>query len=448
MAIPTGAPGTISSGTINQLPDWYTNYAKNVTNLGSSLLGSLPGYNGYVDANGNPAPMVAGLSGTQQQGINNAKANVNSFIPGISQANNAVNGGTAAVQSGLGTLGNATNTINGATGSFNSANNAYGQSLGTINNGLGQVAGASGSINNMGGALQQAQSYLNPSMAYAQAGANGSEFSADKMKQYMNPYLTGVNNEIARLANQNLTENVLPGVNSTFTGAGQFGSSRNADFTNRAIRDNQATITGAQSKVLADAQAQALDQAAAASNRNLQAGQQIGALSGLATNVASGYGNQAGTQIAQGAATINGAQAQQGAGAGYNAVGNSILNQGQALGQIGGQQIQGGQALGGLGSIYGNLTNNMHDMQLQDTQALLGSGMLEQQTNQAGMDAAYKDFMDRRDYPTQQLGALSQLLPNVSGKIQPNTQTMQVNATQPTDKFQSLADLFGGLAYM
>lgn len=61
---------------------------------------------------------------------------------------------------------------------------------------------------------------------------------------FMNPYMDDVYADIARRSNQNLTEKILPGVNNTFTGGGQFGSSRAMDFTNRAIRDQQDTMTG------------------------------------------------------------------------------------------------------------------------------------------------------------------------------------------------------------
>jgi hypothetical protein len=79
--------------------------------------------------------------------------------------------------------------------------------------------------------------------------AAGADFASD-IGGYMNPYTTGVVDEIARLGNKNLFDNVLPNVNSTFAGTGQFGSTRNADFTNRAITQNQQEIMGAQSKAL------------------------------------------------------------------------------------------------------------------------------------------------------------------------------------------------------
>jgi hypothetical protein len=67
---------------------------------------------------------------------------------------------------------------------------------------------------------------------------------------YMNPYTDSVVNRIAELGQRNLTENLLPQVNSTFVGAGQFGSTRNADFINRALRDANESILGQQAAAL------------------------------------------------------------------------------------------------------------------------------------------------------------------------------------------------------
>lgn len=87
---------------------------------------------------------------------------------------------------------------------------------------------------------QQAQPNLQQAGGLYQAGAN---YDPAKLQQYLNPYQQGANVATTNLSNQNLFEKVLPGVNSTFTGAGQFGSSRNADFTNRAIRDQQQSLS-------------------------------------------------------------------------------------------------------------------------------------------------------------------------------------------------------------
>lgn len=78
---------------------------------------------------------------------------------------------------------------------------------------------------------------------------------------YMSPYTDQVVNRIAQLGQRNLTENLLPQVNTTFTGAGQFGSTRNADFTNRALRDVNESVLGQQAQALESGYATAGTQA-------------------------------------------------------------------------------------------------------------------------------------------------------------------------------------------
>lgn len=90
---------------------------------------------------------------------------------------------------------------------------------------------------------------------------------------YMSPYTDQVVNRIAQLGQRNLTENLLPQVNSTFTGAGQFGSTRNADFTNRALRDANESILGQQANALQTGYSQAQSAALQDLTRQAQLGQ-------------------------------------------------------------------------------------------------------------------------------------------------------------------------------
>jgi hypothetical protein len=83
------------------------------------------------------------------------------------------------------------------------------------------------------------------------------DYDPNKVQDYLNPYTEGALSAANRLTSQNLTENILPGVNSTFTGAGQFGSTRNAEFGNRAIRDTQQAIADANAKSMVGAYGQA-----------------------------------------------------------------------------------------------------------------------------------------------------------------------------------------------
>ena len=93
--------------------------------------------------------------------------------------------------------------------------------------------------------------------------------------QYMSPYTDSVVNRIAQLGQRNLTENLLPQVNSTFTGAGQFGSTRSSDFTDRALRDANESILGQQSSALQAGYTQAQNTAMTDLQRQAALGQQV-----------------------------------------------------------------------------------------------------------------------------------------------------------------------------
>lgn len=116
--------------------------------------------------------------------------------------------------------------------------------IGQVNNAVGGWGSLFGQGTNM------------MTQAGQQLGSIG-QYDPNKMQQHLNPYLNGVLTQMETMGNRNLTENVLPQVNSTFAGVGQFGSTRNADFTNRAIRDNQQAISNAQGTAMNQAYGQA-----------------------------------------------------------------------------------------------------------------------------------------------------------------------------------------------
>lgn len=92
---------------------------------------------------------------------------------------------------------------------------------------------------------------------------------------YMSPYTDAVVNRIQQLGNRNLTENLLPAVNSTFAGSGQFGSTRNANFVQDAMRNTQDSILGQQSTALQAGYTQAQNAALADMQRYASLGQQV-----------------------------------------------------------------------------------------------------------------------------------------------------------------------------
>lgn len=108
----------------------------------------------------------------------------------------------------------------------------------------GRIAGFSPLQQQAQAAVQANQGSYQPYTQYA------SQTVPQAVGSYMSPYTDSVVNRIAQLGQRNLTESLLPQVNSTFTGAGQFGSTRNAEFTNRALRDANESILGQQANAL------------------------------------------------------------------------------------------------------------------------------------------------------------------------------------------------------
>lgn len=168
--------------------------------------------------------------------------------------------------------------------------------------------------------------------------------------QYMSPYTQGVVNEIARLGNKNFSENVMPTINASMIGSGQFGSTRNADVLGRAATEAQSAITGQQASAL-------------------EAG----------FNTAGNLFNQDANRAQQ----QQQLQAQTALGAG--ALRNTT---GQNFGAL-------GQAVSGLG--------------LQDAQALQATGQQQQQMDQLGLDTAYNNTIAANNWDWSTLDRLNSL---------------------------------------
>jgi len=105
--------------------------------------------------------------------------------------------------------------------------------------------------------------------------------NTNTMGSYMSPYTDQVVNKISALGQRNLTENLLPQVNDTFTGSGQFGSGRHADFTARTVRDANESILNQQTDALNQGWNTALTQTQQDKTNALAGGQAQGALAKL-----------------------------------------------------------------------------------------------------------------------------------------------------------------------
>lgn len=218
----------------------------------------------------------------------------------------------------------------------------------------------------------------------------GSQYDPSQLQQYLNPYTQDAANATMTAANRNLNENVLPQVNSTFAGAGQFGSTRNADFTNRAVRDNQSAVAEALGKLNYGAYQTANQNYSDWANKDLTAAQ--------------GTGNLAGQQAAIGQA--------------YGSLGAQYGNMANSAAGLGTNQINYANALAGLAGSGSTLDQ-------QSLTNLMSTGQYQQGQEQANIDRTYQDWMTRQKYPTTMLGGLGQMVGQMSSGVRPNVYSAQ-----------------------
>lgn len=197
----TGSPVTgvvpTQSSSVTSLPDWYTNYAKDIIDQ-QALVAQRP----YTPYQG---PQVAGFTPDQQTAFGQTRTASTASQPGFAAA-----GALAA----------------GAPGAA-----APLQAKG--------VDYLNASTNPLG--LNAAAPFLNGAL----------QTSVSNVGDYMNPYTTNVVDRLGVLAGRNLKENILPNIQDQFTSAGQGTSgSRQGEYIGRAIRDTSESTSAAQAAAL------------------------------------------------------------------------------------------------------------------------------------------------------------------------------------------------------
>ena len=152
---------------------------------------------------------------------------------------------------------------------------------------LGQAGVQQGGVAGFSPLQAQALS-LAPEVAFAGSGtagtgqqyltAAGATPATDLVNQYMNPYQQNVVNEMARLQQRGIQENILPNLRAGAAGTGQFGSQRAAQVTGQTLRDLQADLLGRQYGALSEGYRGALGAAQTDLARQMQSGQALGQL--------------------------------------------------------------------------------------------------------------------------------------------------------------------------
>jgi hypothetical protein len=104
-------------------------------------------------------------------------------------------------------------------------------------------------------------------------GQAGTTTVPDVIGDYMNPYTGAVVDEMGRLQQRNIQENVLPALGGAAVGTGQFGSRRQQQVTGNTMRDMQSDLLGRQYQALNQGYQQAGTMAGQDLSRALQSGQ-------------------------------------------------------------------------------------------------------------------------------------------------------------------------------
>ena len=166
---------------------------------------------------------------------------------------------------------------------------------------LGQSAVQQGGVAGFS-PLQQQAFQMAPDLAFAGSGslgqANqmitgaGGTATPEIIQNYMNPYQNAVVDEMGRLSQRNVQENVLPNLGGVATGMGQFGSRRQQQITGNTLRDIQADLLGKQANVLSGGYDTATKAAQADLQRQLSAGSYLTQLGQEQQQVGTGGLNQ------------------------------------------------------------------------------------------------------------------------------------------------------------
>lgn len=356
--MPAATPvASSSSVTQTDLPAWYQAYTQN---LGTQAMGLAQANNMQPL----PAQSVAGFNSDQTDAFGQVRQN-----QGLWQDN-----------------------INRATGIVN-------QIAPTAAKFVDYAQGA------VGGPAQTTGEAIQPWAQGAQDALSGNAqgwTDPGTVQKYMSPYTQQVVDNISRLGQRNWNDVIMPGVNSSMIGSGQFGSTRNADILSRAGISASNDITGQQSTAL-------------------QAGYNSGAaIFGQDANRAQQQ------QKLQSDAAISGGGLMQGA---LSADANRMQQQGQIQANTALQGATtatnamktGADALGALSQTHQALANT-------DAQSMLNIGKIQQDLQQGALNTAYSNAMAARSDPWTQLNNAAAI---VNGVRLPGTTYQASSGAQP-----------------
>jgi hypothetical protein len=298
--------------------------------------------------------LTAGLNPTQAGAISGVSGAVGASVPYYQQ-------GAAQAGSGFDTTRGASDYFRTAAQGVYNAEPYYQQASGTI-----------------GGA----QPYYGQATNYATQSAGPLDIS-----KYLNPYQQSVID--TTMAQQQRQDSIAQNgaLSTAIQGGNAFGGDRMgvaaAQMASDQSRNRASTLAGLNSANYT----QALGAAQADAARYGQAANMMSNLGNAQINAGTAYGNLAGSKVNQAAA--------------IGTLGNGVVNQGSTMSNQGTQ-------IAGLGQNYQNGVISANN-------AALAAGTVGQQTDQAGLNAAYQQYLNQTSFPYQQTSWLSNIINGGSG---------------------------------
>jgi len=422
-----GGKGGGGGSQQQDVPATLRPYVTKVLDRASDLYAAERPYQAYPGERvvGFSQPELAAQQGIAQQvlqrgigatapGLTSAGAFYNPAYGLLGQATGAQQMGGAMLGQVAPALGQAQQTLGGV----QPALGMYGQSVGQAQQALGATAPTLGQFEQQ---LQQAAGTYGQAAEAARAATGPVDIGQLETQRFMDPYQQQVTDIAKREA---IKEAQLYGQQLAAQAAqtGGFGGSRQALLEGQAASDLGGRLADIQAKGSQAAYQQALQTAAQQQQlgygeRTAQLQRQAGlsqALAGLGGSQAAlgiqGYGGLAGA----GRETA-GQMAQ--LGSQYGQIGSQLGQlaglQADIGGQYGGLAGQYGQQASGLGALsqaYGGLGQQALGQQYRELGYLSGVGEAQRGLEQQRADTAYQEFLQQRDYPSQQLQQFSSLI--------------------------------------
>ena len=410
-------PSTTTYGTTTtNVPQWLSDYTQGLINKGNAIASSP--YQPYE------GPKVAGLTPDQIAAQNLTKANIGSYQPGFTQAQNLTIAGGQINPTAFA----APYLYAGARG-YDASWDASGDITGAAQPYFTQAAKGLSDAVSSGGGLAAASPYL------AKADAKW----YDNVDKYMNPYVDNVIKKAQSDARRFYDESIVPEMQNTFTNAGQYGSATMADTMGKRVNDLTTRLQENADAARSDAYMKSADIFNNDQNRYVQmagvAGQAGSA--DMASRVAAARGmGELGASF--GDLASKKASALLDTAKGYGALGEIsgklATNQGKLM-------LDAGQQAGSLAEIA-------HNLGLKDAAALSAVGAENQSQQQKNLDTAYNDFLEQKNYDKDNLGWLANLIRGFDMGKTTTTSTTSPSSTQtggsPLSQLSTLISLIQG----